>query len=345
MADIAKHYAAMPRPDPGVAVEVRASGRLHLGFFDLHGGLGRRFGSLGVAIDGPEVRVSVRAADALHCEGPSAERAAQFVQDCARHLGLSADVAVQVEQALPAHAGLGSGTQLALAVGTALERLHGLHWPAAQTAAALERGARSGIGIGAFEQGGFLVDGGSDPHTAAAPPILARFALPAAWRWILVYDDARSGLSGRAETQAFANLAPFPSSDAAELCRRVLMQAMPGAAEGDIRNFGAAITALQDRVGDYFAGAQGARYASAEVGRALGVLRDAGAAAVGQTSWGPTGFALAASPAEAESLVTALRAAMPGTPLRIHICTTRNRGADVSVRHLRAQASALVSIA
>ena len=35
-------------------VTVAVGARLHLGFLDLNGGLGRRFGSLGLALDGPE---------------------------------------------------------------------------------------------------------------------------------------------------------------------------------------------------------------------------------------------------------------------------------------------------
>jgi predicted sugar kinase len=34
-------------------VSVTVPARLHLGFLDLDGGLGRRFGSLGMALDGP----------------------------------------------------------------------------------------------------------------------------------------------------------------------------------------------------------------------------------------------------------------------------------------------------
>ena len=42
----------MPDHSQAQRVDVSAPARLHLGFLDLGGGLGRRFGSLGVAIDG-----------------------------------------------------------------------------------------------------------------------------------------------------------------------------------------------------------------------------------------------------------------------------------------------------
>ncbi len=50
----AKGRSADPslRAHPG-AVRVIAPARLHLGFLDLNGGLGRLFGSIGLAIDTP----------------------------------------------------------------------------------------------------------------------------------------------------------------------------------------------------------------------------------------------------------------------------------------------------
>jgi beta-ribofuranosylaminobenzene 5'-phosphate synthase len=47
------------------AVRVVAPARLHLGFLDLHGGLGRKFGSLGVTLDEPRTALTVRRAETL----------------------------------------------------------------------------------------------------------------------------------------------------------------------------------------------------------------------------------------------------------------------------------------
>ena len=106
-------------------VTVTASARLHLGFLDMNGGLGRRFGSLGLAIDRPVTRLRLQRAAALTVEGLEAERASHYLTDLARHLGLPLAYALTIENAIPPHAGLGSGTQLALAVATALRRLEG----------------------------------------------------------------------------------------------------------------------------------------------------------------------------------------------------------------------------
>ncbi len=52
------------------AVRVEAPARLHFGFLDLHGGLGRRFGSIGLAIDAPSLALSARRAARPSVEGP-----------------------------------------------------------------------------------------------------------------------------------------------------------------------------------------------------------------------------------------------------------------------------------
>lgn len=314
---------------PPSAVRVTAPGRLHLGFFDLHGGLGRCFGSLGVALDGLSTVVSARHASDRVVHGEQAGRARAVAEALLESSGLQEGVEIHVEQALAEHVGLGSGTQLTLAVGTAVARLFGLPLDTRALAAVLERGRRSGIGIGAFDHGGFLVDGGRQPQAAGVPPLIARMTVPSAWRWILLFDPAHRGLSGGAETSAFAGLARFPEHHAERLCRLVLMQLLPSLAEADIDAFGAALTEIQDCVGDHFAPAQSGRYASARVGRALELLRRAGAAAVGQTSWGPTGFALACSPQHAQHLLTQCQADPGLRALQPRVCATRGSGALV----------------
>src|SRR5919109_956485 len=129
------------------SVTVTAAGRLHLGFLDMNGGLGRRFGSIGLAIDRPAIRLTIRRAAALSAEGPGAERASRHLARLASHLGLIPAYRLTIHEAIPAHAGLGSGTQLALAVATALRRLEGLPPDNLSDAMLLCRGARSGIGL------------------------------------------------------------------------------------------------------------------------------------------------------------------------------------------------------
>jgi beta-RFAP synthase len=310
-------------------VRVTAPARLHLGFLDLAGDLGRRFGSLGLALEEIGAEVALARSGAPSAAGPDAARAQDYLRAMAARFDLTARVALRVEAAVPAHVGLGSGTALALAVGAGLARLEGVAIAPADIARALGRGRRSGIGVAAFAQGGVVLDGGARADGTGTPPVLARHEFPEAWRVILVEDPQALGKHGRDEIAAFARLPPFPPARAAALCRLVLMQALPALAERDIRGFGAAVTAVQEAVGDHFAPAQGGRFASPAVAEALAWLAAAGAAGIGQSSWGPTGFALVGDAATAEGLCAAA-GSRAGARLRFRVTRGRNRGAAIA---------------
>ncbi|MGQ9366467.1 beta-ribofuranosylaminobenzene 5'-phosphate synthase family protein [Azospirillum sp. ST 5-10] len=321
---------SQPAPDPAplTAVTVFAPARLHLGFLDLDGALGRRFGSLGITLDELGTEVRLAASPRRRAEGPDAERAYAAYTAMAQRLGLPETAELTVRRAVPAHTGLGSGTQIALAVGAAAARLAGADWPARRIAAALGRGKRSGIGIAAFAEGGVLLDGGCGPDGGIAP-IVARMAFPVDWRIVLVFDHARQGVHGSAETAAFHRLPDFRA--APDLCRLMLMQALPALAEGDLDRFAAAVGTLQRAMGEHFAACQGGVFTSPDVARALAWFEARGIAGVGQSSWGPTGFALVASEAEARALAEAARTAFADTPgLDFRIVRGRNRGAAIT---------------
>lgn len=322
---------ACPRGGPFEAVVVEAPARLHMGFVDLHGGTGRRFGSLGLALEGLGTRVLARRAASLSVDGESAERARAVHRCLQSACGFAGATAITVERTVPAHAGLGSGTQLALAVGAAVAAVHALGITPREIARLVDRGARSGIGIGAFEQGGFILDGGRGPGDAP-PPVVSRLPFPREWRAILLLDHRQRGLHSDAERDAFGSLPQFPEALAEKLAREVLMRALPALAEEDLPAFGAAVSELQRRVGDHFAPAQGGRFTSPRVARGLDCLESAGVTCLGQSSWGPTGFAIVASETAAQALVEALRREFRQEPdLDFRICAARNRGALVGV--------------
>jgi beta-ribofuranosylaminobenzene 5'-phosphate synthase len=310
-------------------VTVRALARLHLGFLDLNGGLGRRFGSIGLALDGLGTTLTVQSAPQMRVEGLDAERAQNHIATMRRSLGIGGNYRVTIEAIVRPHAGLGSGTQMALAVAAALRRLNGLPLDPAGDAVRLGRGQRSGIGIAAFQVGGLVLDGGRSAATQA-PPLISRIAFPKDWRAIVLLDPTRQGFHGAPETAAFAQLPEFPGEKAAHLCRLVLMRVLPAAAEHDIAAFGSGIGELQAAIGDYFAPAQGARFTSPDVGAVLAYLDALGAHGIGQSSWGPTGFAFAATLQEAERLAALARAHQSGRALDIRVCAALNRGAEIT---------------
>lgn len=167
---------------------------------------------------------------------------------------------------------------------------------------------------------------------ARVPPLLARFDFPDDWRIVLLQDITRTGLHGDAEKTAIQALPPFPSERAAQLCHRVLMQILPATAEADFPQFAAGINALQQTIGAYFASAQGGgMYASPSVGRLLHWAAARYTVATGQSSWGPTGFAVLPSQQEAEDLIQkAQTAGLTNTALRVQIVRACNHGAQLS---------------
>lgn len=316
-----------PKPPPADALHVIAPARLHLGFLDLNGSLGRRFGSIGLAVDNPQTRLSVRRAAANSALGPESDRVLRLLNRYAgkpRH-----GYAVTVEEAIPAHAGLGSGTQLALAVGAAVAQLDGQILTPYGLAQLGERGARSGIGLAAFTKGGFIVDGGRGEQDHA-PPVSLRCDFPENWRALLILDRARAGVSGEAETQAFKALPLFPEASAAHICRLVLMKLVPALKEQDISAFGGALTEIQKIVGAHFALAQGgSAWTSPAVGALAMRMQEMGATGIGQSSWGPTGFAFVNGQEAAERLYHSLVEGAKANGLEILIARGRNAGARI----------------
>lgn len=333
--------SASPKSLAGIkSINIKCTARLHMGFFDLHGGLGRKFGSIGLSLGAPALVINARLSEQLSVNCAQhlnsnvsvdslVARTKKIAADLLTKLNLKQNVALDIEQSIAQHAGLGSGTQLALAIGQAISELFALNLTTTQIAQLTGRGGRSGIGIAAFEQGGLLIDGGRSNALSATPPLLARYDFPADWRVLLIFDNTQPGIHGDEELLAFSKLPLFDENLAAHLCRHVLMQAMPAIIEHDLNAFGQSIQALQAHVGDYFAPAQGGRYASKKVGAVLQYLEANGAQCFGQSSWGPTGFAVFENATIAEQYCQQLKVKFTDESLAWMICAAKNTGAEV----------------
>lgn len=303
--------------------------RLHLGFLDLNGSTGRRFGSLGLPLSEPETLVSLTHASKTIVEGSDSARASRHLEELCRHLGITTHHRLVIHRAIPPHIGLGSGTQMAMAVSAALRRFHGLDASPGNDALLLGRGSRSGIGIAAFSDGGLIVDAGRKQDDAE-PPVVARHPFPDQWRVILILDHTNAvGLHGEDEISAFRQLPPFPLQSAGEICRRVLMQALPAVIENDFGAFGEAVETIQIEMGTYFAPAQGGLFTSQNVERVAMRLRELGARGIGQSSWGPTGFVFAPSELDARRFIREAQDSIE-EGIELRIVRGRNRGALIT---------------
>jgi beta-ribofuranosylaminobenzene 5'-phosphate synthase len=319
--------AAAPLRDGDVTtVRVEAPARLHLGMLDVVGGGARRFGGLGVAVSGPLTVVEATAAHELTVEGPDAERALAVARRCQEVLGLTGGARIWVREAIPAHAGLGSGTKLALAVTAALAALAAQAPEAPAIARAAGRGARSAVGLWTFALGGLVVEGGVRPGSEQPAPLLARHPMPDQWRCVLAIPSAAPGLSGAAEEEAFAGLRP-PAELAALIAQLVLTSLLPALAERDLPEFGAALTRLQRLVGEAFAPVQGGLF-HPRAGALVDALLRGGAAGAGQSSWGPAVYGVVGDERAGRALAARLEAELAGAG-RVELVRFENEGARV----------------
>ncbi len=312
-------------------VSVIAPARLHMGFIDLSGSLGRDFGSIGVALNEIATRLTIGYSDQFMVKGLSSKRAKKWAQILCEVLNVSDQVEIEVKTAIPEHVGLGSGTQMALAIGSALNAFYDLSLSIRQIAELTDRGMRSGIGIGVFEQGGLVVDGGRGEQSKT-PPVISHLDIPEDWRFILVFDETDQGLHGEQEIKAFKELPGFPATEAARLCYLLLMQGLPAVAEQNITLFGDVISQIQQSVGKHFASVQGGVFSSAEVAEVMQYLEQNGGVAIGQTSWGPTGFCAVDNKQKAEALLAEIRQKFAHfKQLAFVSASARNRGGTVDV--------------
>jgi beta-ribofuranosylaminobenzene 5'-phosphate synthase len=295
-------------------VTVKTPARLHLGLLDTNGELGRIFGSIGVAIQHPNVELEARVAGRLTVEGLDVQRVERYARRFLEGVPLSPAAQLNLKSSIPSHVGLGSGTQLALAVGSALARLAGLEMSTVEIASLMGRGVHSGIGTAAFQSGGFILDGGhpleAGPLPGSRQEALKRqvpratfqHPLPVGWRFVVAIPQTSPGISGETEQRAFDTLPSTPASLAEKISRLVLIKMLPSLIDQDILNFGGALTQVQRLVGDCFAEVQGGRFANRASDRIISFFLDQRAYGAGQSSWGPAVYALVDGQATADRL-------------------------------------------
>lgn len=310
-------------------IRVVAPSRLHFGLFRVPtaGGAGDgapAFGGMGLMIDRPGVVVDVRPADSWRFEGALASRAQVFA---ARFMATVPEDArrpfqVLIERCPAEHTGLGVGTQLGLAVAKALAVACGAgDLPAPELAARVGRGERSAIGVHGFDRGGLLVDAGKRPGEAVSP-LLAHVALPPAWKVVLFAPANAARWHGDRERAAFATAQAGDPGALHELAEVAVRAAL----DGDLDAFGDAVHEFNRRAGEPFAAAQGGVYASREIADLIEDVRAWGVRGVGQSSWGPTVFALVPDSDAALSLALRFGPRAPATVASVSLGHTIEAG-------------------
>jgi beta-ribofuranosylaminobenzene 5'-phosphate synthase len=318
-------------------VRVRVGGRLLFGFLNLSLARERLYGGLGVGIDAPTTTIVAEPAAEVQAPNDAVEA---HVRRSVDYLAVEG-ARVQVESALPRHAGLGSVTQCALAVQTAIARAYDRE-PAVRTAAPiLDRGGRSGIGVATFEAGGLVVDAG---HPAEAftperpprgewsvPPVLARQDLPRDWRFVLAMPEVSPGRSGEAEEASMRAVVEAAEPAIADRISAIAVdQLLPAAATGDLETFGRAVAEIGRLNGEWYATEQGGVYRPPVTSVVEALSESSAVFGAGQSSWGPTVYAVTDAD-HVEAAHQAARGALEEAGLEgdTRVARPRNTGATV----------------
>ncbi|MFX1564748.1 MAG: beta-ribofuranosylaminobenzene 5'-phosphate synthase family protein [Promethearchaeota archaeon] len=318
-------------------VTIRASARLHLGFIDLHGGLGRKYGSLGVSLQHPICVVEVNSEKTgLQVSGEHKALVKEIANRTIEHFGISTGLHVTIRESIPRHVGLGSGTQLGLAVATGITMVAGIDTNVRELATILERGIVSGVGTATFALGGFVVDGGKPTKqptqgVGLVPPVIIRHEIPPDWYFVVVIPKVAHGLSGIAEKRAFQDLPSAKPESAMKTSRLLIMKLIPAIIEDNLDQFGDTLTQIQIIVGEAFASTQGGRFAYPEVSDCVDAMLGAGAKGAGQSSWGPTCYGLVRGTKAASEVKHAVSEILDAsTGGMVFISTVNNQGAKIT---------------
>jgi len=234
-------------------LHITTPSRLHITLIDLNASIGRVDGGIGLTLDKPVISITAEKSDSIEISG-SSEHAGRMRNSAAVLLPEGDGIRISVEKDYPSHVGLGSGTQAALSAGMAVNRLYDLGMDVTELAASVGRGGTSGIGVAAFEKGGFILDGGHKfsekkgflPSAASKlppAPVLSRQDFP---EWdIVIAIPQQKGASMQKEINIFQKECPVPLGDVEKLSHIILMQLLPAVIEEDIVSFGKSINSIQ----------------------------------------------------------------------------------------------------
>ena len=320
------------------SVQVTAPSRLLFGLSSFGHAAVPQYGGVGLMLQEPQVRLRITESSGSEWEfyGPGAARAELFAK---RWVVSSGNVVrrgcrIVVQQLPPSHAGLGSGTQLALSVAAGLNHFFCYEQPSpCDLARSVGRADRSTVGTFGFVHGGLIWETGkNESHEDAR--LNGRWSLLEDWRVVLIRAVHRPGISGDAERQAFRQLPPVPPEVTRALLSEVSTRMVPAVEVGDFDKFSESVYAYGKQAGECFATIQGGPYAGENLACVIETLRDWGIRGVGQSSWGPTVFALVPNSQSVGTLMKRVRSDLDDCVEEVMVSQVNNVGASVDVECL-----------
>jgi beta-RFAP synthase len=315
-------------------IQVTAPARLHFGLLSFGNRQRRRFGGMGLMVQRPAVKLRCVPARRFQVTGPLADRVSRVAAAWSRWQSRDGLPACRVEVcASPQpHTGLGTGTQLGLAVAAGLNALllpTATSVSPAELAAAAGRGHRSAVGTYGFHFGGLIVESGKVPGDTIGP-LENRVAVPSPWRFVLLRPRNHRGMSGTAEQAVFARLDPVPASTTRRLGHLAREVILPAARANRFEQFAEGIYDYGYLAGTCFASIQGGPFAGPRLTELVETVRSIGVRGAGQSSWGPTVFAALPDESAARWLVDWISRHYAQQELSVVLTGPNNSGAQVT---------------
>jgi beta-ribofuranosylaminobenzene 5'-phosphate synthase len=281
--------------DCQMQIKVKTISRLHFGVIDYIEATDSFKGSLGVALEWPNTVLAVNENSDLLIKSGNRKKILELVKKFSKRYLIEPNVILEVEESIPEHSGLGSGTQLALAISSALAKIYDIDADVRELAGIMGRGKRSQLGNTCFETGGFIID--SCPEYLMTGEVgqpqsnIFRREFPLNWCFVIVIPDTEIGLSGEAEKEAFQRV-KASKKISEEICRLIQIKLLPSLDAEDIEGFGSALTEIDKKTGMYFEKAQGGMYRDKMAPEIIESMLHSGAHGSGQSSWGPALYGL-----------------------------------------------------
>ena len=293
---------------------------------------GRSFGGMGLTIEGQGVVLEATEAAEFSWSGLFGNRVEEFVcryLESASRSGLEPvqPAHIEVVSAPPSHCGLGSGTQLALAIAWALAYFSGHSQGVSLLAGHMRRALRSSLGCQGFAMGGLLLDPGQQSAGSGMAEPEKRVEFPKEWPILVVIAENCGSWFGNRETVAFKAL-HSPESVSVAMERLAVNDILPAVRNRDFASLGDPVHEFNRLAGEAFSSVQGGAYSSPAIAEIVESLRVWGIRGVGQSSWGPCVFGLLADSDEAIWVKKRLQFSFPG---RVWISRARKIGADMEL--------------
>jgi beta-RFAP synthase len=322
-------------------IVIKSPARLHFGQLDLNGDIGRIYGGSGVGIKEPYCKMKFKKSDKIIVKGEKSKEVKNTLEKLINNLREKAllnenlGVIVEVENILPFHTGLGSGTQIGLTLAEGINNLYNLNLDKFKIAELVDRKhSRSAIGFGVFYYGGFITDGGRTTEEKEndnyLPPILFKESIPEDWYFIIIIPSlAKEKMAGKKEIETFKKIEKMDIKISAENSHHLLLGMLPALKEKDIIKFSKHLNIIEDNVADYFSEIQSGKYTSSYAQEIIDFLESNQVLGRGQSSWGPSLYALFQNKEKAKRIKDDILIKFKTKIDRIYITSAANTGAEI----------------